>query len=105
MLSDDHRKNGMGAALTFLECHHRNGDKFLNHIVTGDETWVSHFTPEIKCQSLEWHDPRAPSKSRSLSRHCPLGKSWPWFFGTGKASWLSSCHKAQPSMQKRIVQL
>jgi hypothetical protein len=44
MLSEDHRKNHMGAALTFLECYHRGGDKFLDHIVTGDETWVSHFT-------------------------------------------------------------
>jgi histone-lysine N-methyltransferase SETMAR len=72
MLSDNHRKNRMGTALTFLEHYHLDRDKFLNHIVTGDETWVSHFTPEIKCQSLEWHHPRWPSKLRSLSRHRSL---------------------------------
>jgi hypothetical protein len=48
MLSHDHRKTRIGAALTFLERCHRDGDKFLDHIVTGDEIWVSHFTPEIK---------------------------------------------------------
>jgi transposase len=50
MLADDHKKKRMCAALTFLECYHRDRDKFLNHIVTGDETWVSHFTPESKRQ-------------------------------------------------------
>jgi hypothetical protein len=59
-------KKRMGAALTFLERYHRDGDKFLDHIVTGDGTWVSDFTPEGKRQSLEWHHPRPPSKPREV---------------------------------------
>jgi hypothetical protein len=62
------KKNRMGAALAFLERYHRDGDKFLDHIVTEDETWVSHFTPESKCQSLEWHHPRSPSKPRKFKQ-------------------------------------
>jgi hypothetical protein len=58
----------MGAALTFLEHYHQDGGKFLDRIVTGDETWFSHFTPEIKCQSLEWHHPRSPSKPREFKQ-------------------------------------
>jgi hypothetical protein len=38
----------MGAVLSFLEHHHRESDEFLDHIVTGDETWVSHYAAEIK---------------------------------------------------------
>jgi hypothetical protein len=68
MLADDHRKKHMGTALSFLERYHRDGDKFLDHIVTGDETWVSHFTPESKHQSLEWHHPRSPSKLRKFKQ-------------------------------------
>jgi transposase len=34
------KKERMGAALTVLERYHRDGDKFLHHMVTGDETWV-----------------------------------------------------------------
>ncbi|GFS57046.1 uncharacterized protein TNCV_4238311 [Trichonephila clavipes] len=30
------------------------GDDMLSGIVTGDETWVSHITPESKQQSIEW---------------------------------------------------
>jgi hypothetical protein len=68
MLADDHGKKRMGATLTFLERYHRDGDKFLDHIVAGDETWVFHFTPESKSQSLEWHHPRSPSKPRKFKQ-------------------------------------
>ena len=39
-------------ALTFLMRYHKEGDGMLSHIVTGDETWVSHITPDSKQQSL-----------------------------------------------------
>jgi histone-lysine N-methyltransferase SETMAR len=52
MLTDDHKSKHMGAALNFLVWYHNEGDKFLNHIVTGDETCISHVTPENKQQSM-----------------------------------------------------
>jgi hypothetical protein len=61
-LSDQHKADRMGAALTFLTRYHADGDTFLYQIVTGDETWVSHFTPTSKCQSCEWHHPWSPKK-------------------------------------------
>jgi hypothetical protein len=82
----DAQKLPMGAVLTFMERYHPDGDKFLDHIVTGDETWVSHFTPESKRQSLEWHHPRSPSKPRNFKQILSTCKIWPRFFGTGKAS-------------------
>jgi hypothetical protein len=44
----------MASALTFLERYHKDGDEFLNHIVTGDETWVSFVHVETKEQSKQW---------------------------------------------------
>ncbi|KAJ4444395.1 hypothetical protein ANN_06187 [Periplaneta americana] len=41
----------MASALTFLMRYHTDGDAFLDQIVTGDETWVSHNIPETKRQS------------------------------------------------------
>ncbi|KAJ4433875.1 hypothetical protein ANN_16188 [Periplaneta americana] len=41
-LSDRHKTQRMASALTFLMRYHTDGDAF----VTGDETWVSHNTPE-----------------------------------------------------------
>ncbi|KAJ4447931.1 hypothetical protein ANN_09940 [Periplaneta americana] len=53
-LTPEHKMQRLGAALTFLQRYHDDGDEFLDRIVTGDETWISHFTPETKQQSLHW---------------------------------------------------
>jgi len=40
------RMKQMGSVLKFLTCYTQEGDEFLDSIVTGDETWVFHHTPE-----------------------------------------------------------
>ena len=50
MLTDDHKTKRMGSALKFLTCYTKEGDEFLDSIVTGEETWVFHHTPESKQQ-------------------------------------------------------
>ena len=40
------KKQHVACALTFLMRYHKEGDGMLSPIVTGDETWVSHITPE-----------------------------------------------------------
>jgi hypothetical protein len=46
MLIEEDKWKCMGAVLSLLECYHRDVDKFLDHIVTGDATWASHYAPE-----------------------------------------------------------
>jgi hypothetical protein len=41
MLTGAHKMQRMASALTSLEQYHKNGDKFLIHIETGDEMRVS----------------------------------------------------------------
>jgi len=36
----------------------------LSHIVTGDETWVSHITPKSKQQSLHWKHSGLPKRKK-----------------------------------------
>jgi len=48
MLTEEHKKQCVACALKFLMHYHKGGDGTLSHIVTGDETWVSHITPESK---------------------------------------------------------
>ena len=50
MLTDDHKTKRMGSALKFLTRYAQEGDEFLDSIVTGDETWGFHHTPESKQQ-------------------------------------------------------
>ncbi|KAJ4425723.1 hypothetical protein ANN_27919 [Periplaneta americana] len=67
-LSDQHKTHRMASALTFLMRYHTDGDAFLDQIVTGDETWVSHNTPETKRPSRLWHHHSSPKKSRKLKQ-------------------------------------
>lgn len=60
MLTEDHKRQRMEASREFLDRYAEEGEEFLNSIVTGDETWVSHFTPETKRQSLEWRHTTSP---------------------------------------------
>ncbi|GBN35367.1 hypothetical protein AVEN_205533-1 [Araneus ventricosus] len=48
MLTDEHKTKGFSSALTFLTRYSEEGNEFRNKIVTGDETWVCHVTPESK---------------------------------------------------------
>jgi hypothetical protein len=50
MLTDDHKTKRMGSAPKFLTRYAQEGDEFVDSIVTGDETWVFHHTPESKQQ-------------------------------------------------------
>jgi hypothetical protein len=36
----------------------------LNRIVTGDESWIHHYQPELKCASMQWKHPRSPSAKK-----------------------------------------
>ncbi|KAJ4451673.1 hypothetical protein ANN_03143 [Periplaneta americana] len=54
----------LGAALTFLQLYHDDGDEFLDRIVTGDETWISHFTPKTKQQSMHWRHSGSPVRTK-----------------------------------------
>lgn len=65
----------------------QDGDKLLDHIVTGDGTWVSHKTPETKYQSMDRQKlPTKPKTNKASSEHmetegdhvlrskgCPIG--------------------------------
>jgi histone-lysine N-methyltransferase SETMAR len=42
----------------------QNPANFLNCIVTGDETWVSHHTPENKRQSMQWRHTHSPTANK-----------------------------------------
>ena len=52
ILTDDHKTKRMGSALKSLTRYAQEGDAFLDTIVSGDETWGFHNTPESKQQLL-----------------------------------------------------
>jgi predicted GIY-YIG superfamily endonuclease len=42
----------------------KGGDGFLHIIMTVDKTWVHHYEPKSKCQSMEFHHKGSPAKKK-----------------------------------------
>lgn len=63
-LTSTHQEQRMAVSLEHLVCYHEDGNDFLFRIVTGDETWVHHFTPESKAASMEWKHPSSPVRKK-----------------------------------------
>jgi len=53
ILADSHKTKRMGSALKSLTRYALEGDAFLDNIVTANETWCFHNTPESKQQPLQ----------------------------------------------------
>ncbi|KAL4126321.1 hypothetical protein QTP88_010543 [Uroleucon formosanum] len=64
MLTEDHKRQRIESSREVLELYAEEEAVFLNSIVTGDETWVYHFTPESKQQSMEWRHSFSPKKRK-----------------------------------------
>ena len=44
-----------------MKRYNKEGEAFLERVVTGDESWVHHFDPESKVQSMEYQHKTSPS--------------------------------------------
>jgi len=64
MLMEEHKLKRQASALDFLTQCSEEGDNFLSRLVTGDETWLSHATPESKQQFMEWRHTSSPTKMK-----------------------------------------
>ncbi|GFN94946.1 histone-lysine N-methyltransferase SETMAR [Plakobranchus ocellatus] len=47
-----------------LDRYNAEGKAFLQHILTGDESWVHHYDPECKVQSMEYRHKTSPSSRK-----------------------------------------
>jgi histone-lysine N-methyltransferase SETMAR len=65
LLSPEHRERRLVAVTQLLQRYEREGVKFLDSIVTCNETRVYYFTPESKRTSKQWkHTHSPPPKKR-----------------------------------------
>ncbi|GFW49431.1 mariner Mos1 transposase [Trichonephila clavipes] len=61
----EHKEKTFASSLVFFIRYERKGDAILSRIITGDETWVSHITPESKQQSMKWRHTSSPVKIKA----------------------------------------
>jgi hypothetical protein len=69
--TDEHKKTRMGSSLMLLQRYKEQGEAFLSRIVTGDETWVFHYTPQSKAESMTWMHPHSPVKKKFKTVQSP----------------------------------
>ena len=56
-LTGEHKRKLLDVCSWHLARYCEKGDNFLQQIVTGDETWICHYEPESKRQSMQWKHP------------------------------------------------
>jgi len=59
-LTEERKRKRLDRCSQHLARYHEEGDNFLQQIFTGDETWMHHYEPESKRQSLQWKHPSSP---------------------------------------------
>jgi hypothetical protein len=47
-----------------LKHYEEHGEAFLSRIVTGNDTWIFHYTSERKAESVTWKHPHFPIKKK-----------------------------------------
>ena len=59
-LNADQKRQRCQSSEQPLECFRRDPNYFLSRLVTMDETWLYHYDPETKQQSMEWRHSGSP---------------------------------------------
>ncbi|GFT69912.1 histone-lysine N-methyltransferase SETMAR [Trichonephila clavipes] len=67
MFAKCQRQNG-NAEEMFQRCH-SDGQHFIDHVVTGDETWLHHFVTTSKKATIEWKHPGSPRKKYNNKKY------------------------------------
>ncbi|XP_031637772.1 histone-lysine N-methyltransferase SETMAR-like, partial [Contarinia nasturtii] len=60
-LNKSQKEKRVAAAHEFLELLEWNEGDTFDRIVTGDETWIYYYDPELKTQTMEWHKRGEPA--------------------------------------------
>jgi hypothetical protein len=53
MLTTEHKTAKKNIYAELLHHSEKDGDAFMSRIITSDETWVHHYNPQTKMQSME----------------------------------------------------
>ena len=74
MLTDDLKRSRLDISRYLLSRYEDDPGDFIDRVVTQDETWVHHFDPESKMQSMQWKHPGLPPPKK-FKRVSSAGKA------------------------------
>jgi len=84
-LNADQKRLRCQSSEQLLDFFRRDPNDFLSRLVTMEETWLYHYDPETKQQSVEWRHSGSPRHKNSECKN-PLEKFSPRFLGIKTAS-------------------
>ncbi|GFR80259.1 histone-lysine n-methyltransferase setmar-like protein [Elysia marginata] len=61
MLTNEVKMQRKTKSAELLKHYEEEGDEFIQRIVTADESWLHHYDPESKRQSMEYRHKSSPS--------------------------------------------
>ena len=64
IFTEEHKLKQQSSTLDYLTQYSEEGENSLSHIVTGNETWVSHKAPKSKQQSMKWRHTSSRTKTK-----------------------------------------
>lgn len=64
MLTDTQKQTRLRVSQSCLDMLQQDPDRFLARFVTMDETWLHHYDPETKQQSMTWKRPSSPTPKK-----------------------------------------
>ena len=73
ILTEDQKRSRLDISRCLLFRYEDDPEEFLDRVVTQDETWVDHFDPESKKQSMQWKHPGS-YRLRNLREFLHQGK-------------------------------
>jgi histone-lysine N-methyltransferase SETMAR len=80
LLTADQKRTCMKISEQCLERFNKNKTDFVRRIITMDETWIHHYTPECKQQSKQWTESSCSAPKRQDWFH-QQERSWHFCFG------------------------
>jgi len=66
-LNEDQKRQRCQSSEQLLEFFRRDPNYFLSRLVTKDETWLYHYDPETKQQTMKWRHNGSPRPQKILS--------------------------------------
>ena len=91
MLNTDQKRSRVECCEQLLKRFERDGGKFMDRIVTVDETWISLYTPETKAQSTMWKTPGSLSPKKFKMCQSTKKQMFVVFFDACERGDLSPC--------------
>ena len=100
VLSEEKKAERVCISRELLEHFKKEGEDFLKKIITGDETWVHHYDPENKRQSVEYCHKESPQPKR-FKTQASAGKVMLTVFWNSECVVLADFHEKETTINSQ----